>query len=221
MNNYKIIIIAETPHYIVLHKPHDLLVERSPYFPSLEQWVASYLAQREPRKVPFVGIVHRIDRAVSGVVLVAKKKSYLVAFNEQFRLRQVTKTYHALVEQPPPEPKGTLHHFLTENKKEKKAEISAKLVAHAKACSLSYQVLKTTSPSIMLEIALHTGKFHQIRAQLAYIGCPIIGDEKYGARPTRSIAHIALQAHRLEVTEPNSGERLVFQTPDTLRLEDF
>ncbi len=205
-------IIAQTPHYTVLHKPAGLLVERSPYYASAEAWLYDQILQKDTRKTPFVGVVHRLDRAVSGVLLMANKKSYLKAFNEQFRLRQVEKTYHALLEATPKEPFGTLKHWHLEDKLQKKAIISAKSSKNATEVALSYKIVTSfDNHQCLVEIDLHTGKFHQIRAQFAAIGCPIVGDTKYGATQAFQPDAIALHAHRLVVTEPNTGERLVFE----------
>jgi 23S rRNA-/tRNA-specific pseudouridylate synthase len=204
-------IIAQTPHYTVIHKPAGLLVERSPYHPSLEAWLYDEIQQKDSRKTPFVGVVHRLDRAVSGVLLMANKKSYLKAFNEQFRLRQVRKTYHALLEAAPKEAFGTLKHWHIEDKAQKKAIILTNAHKNATEVSLSYKILKSYENKHWVEIDLHTGKFHQIRAQFSAIGCPIVGDTKYGALLPFHPDAIALHAHRLIVTEPNTGERLVFE----------
>jgi 23S rRNA-/tRNA-specific pseudouridylate synthase len=207
-------IIAQTSHYTVLHKPAGLLVERSPYYPSVEAWLYDEIQQKDGRKTPFVGVVHRLDRAVSGVLLMANKKSYLQAFNEQFRLRQVEKTYHALLEVAPKEAFGTLKHWHLEDKMQKKAIVSSKPSKNATEVALSYKILSSCENQHFVEIDLHTGKFHQIRAQFAAIGCPIVGDIKYGATQAFYPDAIALHAHRLVVTEPNTGERLVFEAAE-------
>jgi 23S rRNA pseudouridine1911/1915/1917 synthase len=204
-------IIAETVQYIVLHKPAGLLVEVSPHFPSVEAWVMDYLQAKDPRKSPFVGIVHRLDRPVSGVLLVAKKKSYLKAFNEQFRLRSVEKIYRAWVQGKPPVSTATVEHWLLTDPKLKKALVVPNIQKNASSVRLSYTTIVKKADQTLLEIKLHTGKFHQIRAQMAAIGCPIVGDEKYGATlPFRQDA-IALEAVKLSVDEPISGERLTFE----------
>jgi 23S rRNA pseudouridine1911/1915/1917 synthase len=207
-------IIAQTAHYTVIHKPAGLLVERSPYYPSAEAWLYDEIQRKDSRKTPFVGVVHRLDRVVSGVLLMANKKSYLKAFNEQFRLRQVEKTYHALLEAAPKESFGTLKHWHFEDKAQKKAIISTKSSKNATEVSLSYKILESYENQHLVEIDLHTGKFHQIRAQFAAIGCPIVGDVKYGATQAFRPDAIALHAHRLVVTEPNTGERLVFEVAE-------
>lgn len=204
-------IIAETAQYLVINKPNGLLVEQSPYFPSVEAWAAAHILHQQPRRTPFVGIVHRLDRSVSGILLIAKKKSYLQAFNEQFRLRQVTKQYVALVENQPTKASATLQHFLSIDKKAKKAIITPRKIADAHEVSLSYEVLATNASQSLLSIDLHTGKFHQIRAQLSAIGCPIVGDIKYGANTPFVAEAIALHAKQLTVTDPQTGLALSWQ----------
>jgi len=204
-------ILAETAQYIVINKAAGLLVEHSPYYPSVEDQVRQYLLTKEPRKEPFVGIVHRLDRAVSGVLLLAKKKSYLKAFNEQFRERKVKKTYLAWVENRPANTEALLSHHLLIDKSEKKSQAFAKAQKGSVEVSLSYKVMDAKDDRYLLEIDLHSGKFHQIRAQLQAIGSPIIGDKKYGSTRDFYVDAIALHACRLEVLEPISGERLVFE----------
>jgi 23S rRNA pseudouridine1911/1915/1917 synthase len=203
-------IIAQTAQYTVINKPAGLLVEHSMYYPSVEDWLFAEMQKKEPRKTPFVGVVHRLDRPVSGVILLANKKSYLKAFNEQFRLRQVQKTYRALLENTPATLSGTMKHWLVEDKAAKQSFIFDKAVKNAVEVSLSYNILEQRANQCIVEIDLHTGKFHQIRAQFAAIGCPIVGDLKYGATQLYQQDAIALHAYRLAVNEPQTGERLEF-----------
>lgn len=206
-------IIAETGHYIVISKPAGLLVEHSPYYTSAEDRVRDYLREKNPRKEPFVGIVHRLDRAVSGILLIATKKSSLKAFNEQFSSRQVRKIYTAIVENKPPRERDTLKQCLIVDKDAKRAHILPARQKGAFEVSLSYEIIQQHGGRSVLSIDLHTGKFHQIRAQLSSIGCPIIGDAKYGSTKLFYPDAIALHATTLEVNDPLSGGRLVFQSP--------
>lgn len=211
MTNLKIII--ETPNYLVVDKPCGIQVEYSPYYPSIEQWILDYLKIQNPKKEPFVGIVHRLDRPVSGVLLVAKKKSYLKMFNEEFRLRHVKKIYQAWVENAPIEQNATLEHYLLINQKEKKAMIVNKGTKNAMPVSLTYSKIEDYKDKNILEIDLHTGKFHQIRAQLAAIGSPIIGDEKYGSRLPYQPNSIALHATKLIINDTILSQEVTFETP--------
>lgn len=204
-------VLYESKWLLAINKPAGLLVEHSAYYPSVEDWAKSYVAKQE--KQPFIGIVHRLDRAVSGVLLIAKRKAALQNLHEQFRERQVQKTYLALVEKMPPNKNGTLTHWLRKDVQIKKAHIFDKPTENAQECRLTYRVVEKKSIGILLEIDLHTGKFHQIRAQLAHIGCPIIGDVKYGvAIPYQSDA-IALHAWRVHFKEPINGEIITVEAP--------
>lgn len=196
----------ETPQWLVVNKPGGLLVERSLYdFPSVEVEVENYLKAQSMR--PFVGIVHRLDRAVSGVLLVAKKKQALKLLNEQFRDRKVKKRYWALVENAPPQAQGLLSGWLLKDQLQKKAFIFEQQRTGTLACSLEYKSLGQKSGLTWLEIDLHTGKFHQIRAQLAAIHCPIAGDEKYGATSSSYARDaIALHARSLGFFDPSTGK---------------
>lgn len=211
-------IIAETGHYIVISKPAGLLVEHSPYYTSAEDRVRDCLREKNPRKEPFVGIVHRLDRAVSGILLIATKKSSLKAFNEQFSSRQVRKIYTAIVENKPPRERDTLKQCLIVDKDAKRAHILPARQKGAFEVSLSYEIIQQHGGRSVLSIDLHTGKFHQIRAQLSSIGCPIIGDAKYGSTTPFYPDAIALHATTLEVNDPLSGGRLVFQSPFPYKL---
>ena len=206
-------IIAETTHYIVVSKPAGLLVEHSPYYNSVEDLIRNYLRIKYPKKEPFVGIVHRLDRPVSGVLLIATKRSSLKAFNEQFSSRKVKKIYTAIVENCPPQMNDTLKQWLITDKGAKRSYILKDYKKGAVEVSLTYEVMKQSLHSSLLKIDLHTGKFHQIRAQLSSIGCPILGDQKYGSQTEFFSEKIALHASTLEVNDPTSGERLVFHSP--------
>jgi 23S rRNA pseudouridine1911/1915/1917 synthase len=206
-------IIAETAQYIVICKPAGLLVEHSPYYPSVEDLIRAYLQEKFAKKEPFVGIVHRLDRLVSGVLIVATRKSSLKAFNEQFSSRQVRKIYTALVENHPPQKKDTLKQWLVIDKEARRAHIVPNRQKGALEVSLSYEVIDQKAQRSLLKIDLHTGKFHQIRAQLSSIGCPIVGDEKYGSTAVLFQDAIALHATTLELNDPLSRERLEFNSP--------
>jgi len=206
-------ILHESPHFMAIHKPCGLVVERDPHgYPSVEEWAWQYLSAR--LKKPYVGIVHRLDRPVSGVLLVAKKKSTLRALNQQFAARSVEKVYHAIVEQAPAEASGTLEHWIGKNQKEKRGEIRKAHAPGAFACRLDYELQQSLDNGYsLLEVRPHTGKFHQIRVQLAAIGCPIVGDEKYGASSSYLPNGIALHASRLGFVDPQTGSALKVEAP--------
>ncbi len=204
-------VLYESTWLLAVHKPAGLLVEKSPYYPSVEAWAETYVAQ-QTRK-PFIGIIHRLDRSVSGVLLLAKKKAALKDLNAQFANRQVQKIYLALVEKVPPAMTGTLTHWLRKDLQLKKAFVFDKPVADSVECRLDYKMLEPTQTGYLLEIQLHTGKFHQIRAQLAAIDCPIVGDEKYGAMLPYHLGSIALHAWKLSFREPLTQEKMTIEAP--------
>ncbi|NUQ25354.1 MAG: RNA pseudouridine synthase [Saprospiraceae bacterium] len=208
-------ILAETPQWIAINKPAGLVVERDKYgYPSAEEEVRAYLRKQNKRE-PFVGIVHRLDRPVSGVLLLAKKKSALKQLNEQFRLRQVQKVYWAVVENRPPGDQGLLEGWIQKDVMGKKAVYSKEAVKGALPCSLSYKLLAEAEGRYLLEIIPHTGKFHQIRVQLAAIGCPIIGDQAYGSTVEYASNAIALHARVLSFSEIEMSPALVPRADDT------
>ncbi|MCO6475679.1 MAG: RNA pseudouridine synthase [Phaeodactylibacter sp.] len=205
-------IIKETPGWLAINKPAGIQVERNPFGPSVESLAYGHLQLK--KRNPYVGIVHRLDRVTTGLVLVAKKKSILRQLNEQFRLKEVQKTYLARVEKAPAEAEATLTHWLEKNLNEKRAEISSKNSDKAFECILSYRLLhKEENGCALLEIRPVTGKYHQIRAQLAAIGCPVVGDTHYGAKKEYQPHHIQLHAWKLEFFDPEKEERLEVAAP--------
>jgi 23S rRNA pseudouridine1911/1915/1917 synthase len=202
----EITILYESAYLLAVDKPAGLLVERSPYFPSLEAWAEGYLAKRPGRHI--AGIAHRLDRAVSGALAIAVKKSALRLLNEQFRQKLVEKVYLALSKKAPPAPEGQLTHWLRKDQKNKRAEAREHPFAGAVECRLRYRLLGRRGDRFLWEIQPESGKFHQIRAQLAAAGCPILGDEKYGSSVEFHPEAIALHAWKLAFTEPISGKLL-------------
>ncbi len=158
-------------------------------------------------------LIHRIDRPASGVVLFAKKQSALVQLNEQFRARKVHKRYLAVTGTMPPEPEGELRHWLKRNGRLNKSFVVAEGTASAKEAVLRYRLLGSSDRYHLLEIELETGRHHQIRAQLAAIGCPVKGDVKYGARRSNPDRSIHLHAWQLAFDHPVSGERQTIVAP--------
>ena len=200
-------ILFETPHLSVINKPNGLLVERDRHgYPSVEEWAQE--------RWPFVGIVHRLDRPVSGVLLLARKKSALKDLNRQFEARTVGKTYLAIVENPLPHLEGILEHWLVKDQKGKRSMVAEPGAKGAFFCSLGFRTLQALPSGLtLLEIKPHSGKFHQIRVQLAASGCPIAGDEKYGASLPYQPDGIALHAWQLLFNEPPEGKPLLVKAP--------
>lgn len=203
----KLAIIKETKHWLVINKQAGLIVEHNPYeTPTIETLVEDYLSQQY--RNPYIGIVHRLDRVTSGVLIMAKKKSALRKLNEQFRERRVQKTYFAIVENEPPQKTATLKNWLEKDQKNKRAIIHGKQVKNSSDVELTYKIVEKLQSGYLLEIIPSTGKFHQIRAQLAAIGCPILGDEKYGAKQKYLEKSIALHARQLTFNDTSTNERI-------------
>ncbi len=207
-------IIRETNHWLAINKPAGLIVEKSPFeAPTIEDLALAYLNHQH--RNPFLGIVHRLDRVTTGVLLLAKKRSALRNFNEQFRLGKVQKVYWAMVTNAPPKRKGTLSHWLTKDQKNKKAIIKDGQTKESSQVVLDYQVIKETEEGIWLEIKPRTGKFHQIRAQLSFMGCPIVGDYKYQSNsPTEHVNKIALHAKQLLFYDPFKESPEIIYAPN-------
>lgn len=199
--------LAETSAWIAVNKPFGTSVEKTlGANDTIEDQVLDYLYNYT--SMPFVGIVHRLDRVTSGILLMAKKKSALRKLNLQFAQRQVKKTYLAVVEGIPIQSEAILAQWLYKDQKEKKAIIFNEPGENRDACNLQYRVVRQDKEKALLEVELLTGKFHQIRAQLAAQGTPIIGDEKYGATKIQyAEMGIALHAYSLEFAD------LIDQTP--------
>ncbi|MEM6698174.1 MAG: RluA family pseudouridine synthase [Bacteroidota bacterium] len=203
----KLSIIKETKHWLAINKQAGLIVERNPFeTPTIETLVTEYLSQQY--RNPYVGIAHRLDRVTSGVLLIAKKKSALRKLNEQFRERSVQKIYFAIVENKPLQEEAILVDWLLKDQKNKRAIIYEKSVEGSGKVELKYRIVEQLSAGYLLEVKPKTGKFHQIRVQLSNIGCPILGDEKYGAQQTYFNRAIALHAQQLSFNDPSTNERI-------------
>jgi len=200
-------ILFESTQLIAIHKPAGLIVEKNPWEDSVEDLVWEYI-NGKARK-PYLGVIHRLDRVTSGVLLFAKKKSALKNLNAQFRERTVRKTYLAKVNTKPKNPSGQLIHFLEKRQKEKIAIIYESANTASQRVELTYNSLEP----YLLSIQPKTGKFHQIRAQLAHIGSPIVGDEKYGSQTAFYKNQICLHAESLSFEAPNSQERITINAP--------
>lgn len=167
-------------------------------------------------------LIHRIDRPVTGVVLLSKVSGALASLNKQFQERKVKKTYLAIVKNKPEKDKETLTHFLLKNEKQNRSIAYDKEIAHSKKSELTYEVIGSSDNYHLLKIELHTGRHHQIRAQLAAIGSPIKGDAKYGFRRSNQDRSIHLHAWKIGFEHPISRakEEIVAPLP-TESLWDF
>jgi 23S rRNA pseudouridine1911/1915/1917 synthase len=203
-------VAHENKDYIVINKMAGLISEKNPYEnTTVEDQVFAHLSKTDSD--PFIGVIHRLDRVTSGVLIFAKKKNILVSFNELFSSRKVQKTYLAVVKNKPLKDKETLTHFLVKNNLEKRADIVPAKSKHAQECILSYEVVGKNDHGYLLELKPSTGRFHQIRAQLSHIGLPIIGDEKYGSDTSYLPLSVCLHAWKLAYTVPHTKKTITFE----------
>ena len=158
-------------------------------------------------------MVHRLDRPVGGAVIFARTSKALTRMNELVKNREIQKTYWAVVKNPPPDQKGHLIHYISRNQQKNKSFIVSENTKGAKRAELIYTYLQNSEKYHLLEIELLTGRHHQIRAQLAHIGCPIKGDVKYGFPRTNSDASIHLFARKIEFLHPVKKEKINILAP--------
>ena len=215
-------VLYEDNHIIVVNKQSGEIVQGDKTGDTpLSDIVKAWLKEKynKPGNV-FLGVVHRLDRPVSGIVLFAKTSKALPRLNKLFAEHEkVRKTYWAIVADKPPQESGTLTHWLTRNEKTNTAKAYDREVPNSKKAVLDYQLIAASDRYYLLEIQLHTGRHHQIRCQLAKIGCPIKGDLKYGAPRSNPDGSICLHARHLELEHPVSHEIISLTAPvpqDTL-----
>jgi 23S rRNA pseudouridine1911/1915/1917 synthase len=208
-------ILYEDNHIIAANKrSSDLSQGDKSGDESLDMEIKKYIARKynKPGDV-FLGVVHRLDRPVSGVILYARTSKALERLNEMFRTTQVKKTYLAIVKERPPEDKATITHFLKKNEKQNKTYVYDNEVKGSKEASLSYRIAGRSDRYYLLEVELHSGRHHQIRAQLAKIGCPVKGDLKYGFQRSNEDGSISLLARRVEFIHPVKKENVIITAP--------
>jgi len=194
---------------------------------TLADWVKRYIKDRynKPGAV-FLGIIHRLDRPVSGVVIFARTSKALSRMNELFRERKIEKTYWAITPHEPPDLEGELVHYLLKDTTKNKTKAYDRLSnrsAKAKKAELSYKLISRIAEHRLLEIQLKTGRPHQIRVQLSKVGCPIRGDLKYGAERPNNDGNIHLHSRRLVFIHPVKKEpvRIEGSTPDEQLWRSF
>jgi 23S rRNA pseudouridine1911/1915/1917 synthase len=211
MNYQDLKILYEDNHLLAYNKPAGLLVQRDKNeAESLEELAKAYVKARyqKPGAV-YLGVAHRIDRPVSGVVLLAKTSKALERINEMFKLRTIKKTYWAIVKNLPPDEEGTLVHWIVKDEQKNKSRASNKESKGAQLCELDYKHIGSSSTYHLLEIKPHTGRHHQIRCQLGKIGSSIKGDLKYGSARSNEDGSIHLHARRLEFVHPITKENIM------------
>ena len=209
-------VLYEDNHIIVVNKQSGEIVQGDKTGDTpLSDIVKVYLKEKynKPGNV-FLGVVHRLDRPVSGVVLFAKTSKALPRLNKLFAEHEkIKKTYWAIVANKPPQENGTLTHWLTRNEKTNTAKAYDREVPNSKKAVLDYRLVAASDRYFLLEIQLHTGRHHQIRCQLAKMGCPIKGDLKYGAPRSNPDGSICLHARHLELEHPVSHEQISITAP--------
>lgn len=208
-------VLYEDNHIIIVYKEAGEIVQGDktgdePLSEIVKRWIKD--KYQKPGNV-FLGIVHRLDRPVSGLVVFAKTSKALTRLNNMFRNGEVHKTYWAIVTRPPFEKEATLTDWLVRNERQNKSYAYNHQVPTSKKSILHYKVINQSERYTLLEINLMTGRHHQIRCQLSNMDCPIKGDLKYGAQRSNSDGSISLLSHRIEFIHPVSKENICIESP--------
>ena len=208
-------ILHEDNHIIVVNKRvGDIVQGDKTGDKPLSEVVKEYIKEKynKPGEV-FLGVVHRLDRPTTGIVVFARTSKALERLNAMFSNRETQKTYWAIVKNKPPKTSDNLVHFLKRNPKNNTSKAHLKEVPESKKASLDYTIIKELNNYFALEINLHTGRHHQIRSQLQAIGCPIKGDLKYGFDRSNPDGGIHLHARKLVFVHPVSKENIEIIAP--------
>ena len=217
-NKSKLQVLHKNNHLIVVNKRvGDIVQGDKTGDKPLSEVVKEYIKDKynKPGEV-FLGVVHRLDRPTTGIVVFARTSKALTRMNELFSNRETQKTYWAIVKNKPSNPADTLVHFLKRNEKNNTSKAHLKEVPDSKLASLEYKIIQELNNYFALEINLHTGRHHQIRAQLSAIGSPIKGDLKYGFDRSNPDGGIHLHARKLVFVHPVTKENIeiIAPTPD-------
>ena len=208
-------IVYEDNHLIIIYKHSGEIVQgdKTGDVP-LSEDVKCYLKEKyqKPGNV-FLGVVHRLDRPVAGLVVFAKTSKALTRLNKMFRDGEVHNTYWSITNNLPPQPEVTLTDWLVRNEKQNKSYAYDHEVPHSKKAILKYRLIGQSDYYCLLEVNLMTGRHHQIRCQLAHMGCPIKGDLKYGAQRSNPDGSICLLAHHVEFVHPVSKQLISLDSP--------
>ena len=208
-------VVYEDNHIIVVNKTSSEIVQGDKTGDTpLSEMVQQYLKEKyaKPGNV-FIGVTHRLDRPVSGLVVLAKTSKALSRLNDKFRTGEVQKTYWAIVKERPRELEGELEHWLVRNEKQNKSYAFDKEKPGAKKAILRYKLIGHSQNYHLLEVDLKTGRHHQIRCQLAKMGCPIKGDLKYGSPRSNPDGSICLHARRVKFIHPVSKQEIDLTAP--------
>jgi len=215
VNPNDLLVLHEDNHVIVVNKrPSDIVQGDKTGDVTMPDQIKEFLRVKynKPGNI-FCGVVHRLDRPTSGAVVFAKTSKALTRLNEQFREKDTQKVYWAVVEKAPQSNTGHLENFLLKNEKQNKAYVHQKEVSGSKKAILDYRVVSQSDKYTLVEVTLHTGRHHQIRAQMAHIGCIIKGDLKYGAKRSNADGSIHLHARYLSFIHPTTKETVQITAP--------
>ena len=208
-------VIYEDNHIIVVNKAASEIVQGDKTGDTpLSETVKQYLKEKynKPGNV-YLGVTHRLDRPVSGLVIFAKTSKALPRLNEMFKSSEVKKTYWAIVKNAPQQAEGELVHYLVRNEKQNKSYAYDREVPNSKKAILNYRLIGKSDNYYLLEIDLKTGRHHQIRCQLAKMGCPIKGDLKYGFARSNPDASICLHSRFVSFIHPVSKQLIELEAP--------
>ncbi len=213
--NINMQVVYEDNHIIIVYKESGEIVQGDKTGDKpLSETVKEYIKEKyqKPGNV-FLGVVHRLDRPVSGLVVFAKTSKALSRLNEMFRTGEVHKTYWAITKNAPPKPAGELENWLVRNEKQNKTYVYDHEVPGSKKAKLRHKTLAKTDNYTLVEVELLTGRHHQIRSQLAHIGCAIKGDLKYGAKRSNPDGSISLLSRHVELIHPVSKIPISIDSP--------
>ena len=208
-------VVYEDNHIIIVNKTASEIVQGDKTGDKpLSETVKEYLKDKynKPGNV-FIGVPHRLDRPVSGLVVLAKTSKALARLNEMFRNGEVKKTYWAIVKDKPAKDEAILENYLVRNEKQNKSYAHDKEVPNSKKAVLHYSLIASSQNYYLLEVDLMTGRHHQIRCQLAKMGCPIKGDLKYGAKRSNPDGSICLHARKVKFIHPVSKKEIDVTAP--------
>ena len=214
-NKQNLQVLYEDNHIIIVNKKVGDIVQGDKTGDTpLSEIVKEYIKEKfnKPGAV-FLGVVHRLDRPTSGIILFARTSKALERLNKMFRDKKISKTYWAVVKNLPTKKKDTLTHFLKKNPKNNKSTVYNKEIQGSKKAILHYSIFKSLDNYHLLEIDLETGRHHQIRAQLSYINSPIKGDLKYGFDRSNKNGGIHLHARKIQFLHPVKKEEIILEAP--------
>ncbi|OFY38829.1 MAG: RNA pseudouridine synthase [Bacteroidetes bacterium GWF2_40_14] len=208
-------ILYEDNHLIVVNKRSGEIVQGDKTGDKpLSEIISRFIADRDNKPgAAFIGVPHRLDRPVTGIAVFAKTSKSLERLNEMFRNSEIEKKYWAIVANKPENPVGELKHYLVRNEKQNKSYASLLPKKDAKEARLLYKVLASSDRYHLIEVELLTGRHHQIRCQLAEIGCPIKGDLKYGAPRSNPNGSISLHARSIKFIHPVKKSEVIILAP--------